>query len=285
MHLKLASTHFGRRLDGGWSEGNTLRSQGVVEIPVIACNPDTLLIFLNIFHGRTRSVKRSAPLKSLTELAVLVDYYECHETVEVFSDMWIEKLKESLPKRFCEDAARWLCISVVFKKGDIFCTMTTIAERQIDKSFRSSGLPIPGNVIGENNPWPNLAALMSVLECINRYREKHIGGIISLLYTLLEDLQDDQKGCSSACRSMVLGALTREMKSRRLLNPRPSPPSKATLWLCESVCEIEAPKWYERKDSGTLYILHPCKIRPFVQPVVKELKRNLCGLNDKYFLQ
>lgn len=51
------------------------------------------LILMMILHGRTRAVPRKISSKRLSEMAVLVDYYECYEAVEVFSDMWIDALE------------------------------------------------------------------------------------------------------------------------------------------------------------------------------------------------
>jgi hypothetical protein len=152
-HLQLASAHFQKMLNGSWLEGNTLRQQGTVEIPVIACDPNTLLILLNVIHGHIRSVPRSATVKKLTELAILVDYYQCHEVIEMLSDMWIGDLHRYVPRRSMEDVAQWLWISWVFQKDDIFKEKTWIAQSESDTAFRSFGLPIPDPIIGEDNRW------------------------------------------------------------------------------------------------------------------------------------
>lgn len=85
-------------LKGGWKEVHTLRSDGCGPLYVEGWDPDALLILMNIIHGRTRKIPRSVNLEMLANIAVLVDYYECVEVVEVFSEMWLNQLKEQSPK-------------------------------------------------------------------------------------------------------------------------------------------------------------------------------------------
>jgi len=153
-HLIIASRYFERRLKKCWPEGHTLHSQGYVEIPVTDCDPEAFLILLNIIHGHTRRVPRSLDVESLTKLAALVDYYECHEAVEVFSDMWIDRLKDNVAKSYSRDLIRWLCISWVFRKSEIFNNVTRIAQCESKGRIQQLGLPIPKHVIGKEYKCP-----------------------------------------------------------------------------------------------------------------------------------
>jgi hypothetical protein len=74
-------------------EGHTLSSQGHVEFRMDEKDSEAMLLVMNIIHGRARRVPRSVDLDVLTRLAVLVDYLECHEAIEPFSDRWIDDLK------------------------------------------------------------------------------------------------------------------------------------------------------------------------------------------------
>lgn len=147
-HLILASAQFERRLKECWSEGHTLCSEGYVEMPVTDCDPEALLILLNIIHGHTRRVPRSIDVESLTKIAVLVDYYECHEAVEIFSDMWIDRLKGEVPTTYSSELIKWLCISWVFRKDEIFRSVTQVAQCQSKGRIEQHGLPISKRVIG-----------------------------------------------------------------------------------------------------------------------------------------
>lgn len=147
-HLRLASTYFDKMFEEHWLEGNKLSTNDSVELPIQADqDPAALLILLNIVHGHTRKVPRSVSLRMLTKFAVLVDYYACHEALEVFSDMWIDRLKHNLPTTYSEDLIRWLCISWVFKKSALFNNVTRIAQRQSKGPVDTKGLPIPSSII------------------------------------------------------------------------------------------------------------------------------------------
>jgi hypothetical protein len=82
-----------------------------VEIPPPDEEPDLFAILLNIIHGRTKQVPRRIDLVQLKKLSILVDKYQMQEVVGVFTEIWINALKASLPKDHTEDLLFWLCIS------------------------------------------------------------------------------------------------------------------------------------------------------------------------------
>ncbi len=96
-HLALASSYFRRNLRSGMLESKTIGSEGRVKFHMDELDSGAMLIAMNIIHGRTRQVPRSVDLELLTKLAVLVDYLECHESIEPFSDGWIDGLKAGIP--------------------------------------------------------------------------------------------------------------------------------------------------------------------------------------------
>lgn len=49
-------------------------------------NAEALLSLMQIVNGRTRSVPGEVNLEMLAEIAVLVDYFDCLEAVEVFPE-------------------------------------------------------------------------------------------------------------------------------------------------------------------------------------------------------
>jgi len=85
-HLILASPTFRSMLGPGFEEGQRLRIEGSTELALGDDDPDAFEILLNIIHGLTRKVPRSVTLDMLTKLAVLINYYQMHEAVELFSD-------------------------------------------------------------------------------------------------------------------------------------------------------------------------------------------------------
>jgi hypothetical protein len=148
-HLTFASPHFTRNLRSGMLESQALRSQGHVEFCMDEQDPGAMLIVLNIIHGRTSQVPRTVDLDTLTKLAVMVDYLECHEAVEPFSDRWVDNLKGDIPTTCSNELIQWLCISLTFHKQIQFQAVTRTAIRLSRGVIQTLGLPIRESVVGE----------------------------------------------------------------------------------------------------------------------------------------
>lgn len=148
-HLTLSSKYFEGRLRSCWSEGETLRSKGDVELDITDTDPEAFLILLNIIHGHTRRVPRLVMLKQLTELAVLVDYFQCHEIVELFSNLWVDALRLQVPSERTNNVVRWIFISWVFRDAAIFKKVTRTAQRTAVAEMGTLELPIPSALKSE----------------------------------------------------------------------------------------------------------------------------------------
>ncbi|KAH7029533.1 uncharacterized protein B0I36DRAFT_350390 [Microdochium trichocladiopsis] len=103
-HLSLASPVFSQMLNGPWKEAtsfaastnaSTSASAGPQrrEIEASEWDTDATVILMDIIHGHFSQVPRTISLVMLAKVAILVDYYKCHEIVSVFSGPWIERLK------------------------------------------------------------------------------------------------------------------------------------------------------------------------------------------------
>jgi hypothetical protein len=152
-HMMLASAYFQKRLSGEYLDAVTLRNTGRATIS-LNDDPDTLTILLNIIHGRTRQVPRQVSLDLLSKLAVLINYYGMLESVELFSDTWIENLKrEGMPKMYNEQVLPWLFIFWVFEKGDDFRDMARLVQRECDERLDElvGIIPLPHIMISELN--------------------------------------------------------------------------------------------------------------------------------------
>lgn len=150
-HLMLASPWFKRLLKKErWSESARNERDGFFHITAAEWDAEAFLILLNIFHIRNRKVPRTVSLEMLAKIAVLADYYECHEVLELFTTMWLECLKKSSPIRQVYDRylVLWICISWVFDVKDFFAQATAIVVQKSDESLRTLGLPIPAKVSG-----------------------------------------------------------------------------------------------------------------------------------------
>ena len=140
-HLSLASLLFKNALKPCWREGNK-SPLNEYRIPEMGWDPECLLILMNIFHGCTRKVPRSIDLERLAMFAVLVDYYDCHEVVELWAEVWINQLKPNFPKTYSRDLILWLLISCVFKLPEQFSETTCIALKYSRGPIMTLGLPI-----------------------------------------------------------------------------------------------------------------------------------------------
>lgn len=148
-HLALASSYFKRNLESGMSESHTLSSEGRMNFLMNDEDPEAMLIIINVTHGRTRQIPRCVDLDMLTKIAVLVDYLECHEVIEPFSDMWIDDLKGSIAVTYSKALIQWLCISLIFHKESQFTVMTRTAIRQSKGPIQTLSLPIRESVVDE----------------------------------------------------------------------------------------------------------------------------------------
>jgi hypothetical protein len=152
-HLILASPTFRSMLGPSFEEGQRLRTDGSTDIALGDDDPDAFEILLNIIHGLTRKVPRSVALDLLAKLASLVDYYQMHEAVELFSDTWINNLmEEGLPKSYSSEAIRWLLITWVFHKPVEFKAVSRVIELGCDETVEDDfgeGTPIPATIIGK----------------------------------------------------------------------------------------------------------------------------------------
>lgn len=147
-HLILASTYFKKMLHDPWKEGIALASSSYT-INATEWGIEAMLILMNIIHGRVRSVPRSISLDILAQIAVLVDYYDCHEVVELFSECWIRDLSHNLPDEYGRDLILWIAISWVFSQETLFEAMTEVAVKKSKGPLQTLGLPIPQRIVGK----------------------------------------------------------------------------------------------------------------------------------------
>jgi hypothetical protein len=163
-HMMLASPVFEAMLKNQYKEGRMLASKGTVDIALPDDDPDAFVVLLNIIHGRPKKVPRQIDLALMTKISILVDKYQMHEVVGVFSDMWIEVLKADVPKvttalvppkLLTTDVLLWLCISWVFENDAVFKEVTELLMRTGDSELDQellNELPIPEAVISKVPP-------------------------------------------------------------------------------------------------------------------------------------
>ncbi|KAF5230168.1 hypothetical protein FAUST_9961 [Fusarium austroamericanum] len=93
-HLELASPIFKTMLTGPFTEGSA-DSSGVRRITASDWDHRALKIVLSIMHGYHRDVPRSLDFYMLVKVAMIVNYYDCLESVEVYTDLWLQHFEHS----------------------------------------------------------------------------------------------------------------------------------------------------------------------------------------------
>jgi hypothetical protein len=135
-------------LNRPWREADSLLSH---QIEAENFDEEALLILMHIIHGHHRSVPRTLSLEQVAKIAVIIDYYQCHEAVEIYMEMWIRHLNREVPTKYCKELILWLLILYVFPNPDLFLQVTAVAVRQSRGPLQTMGLPISPGVVGEQS--------------------------------------------------------------------------------------------------------------------------------------
>ena len=148
-HLELASPIFKTMVTGPFAEGHK-DSSGIRNITASDWIPDAFKVILTIIHGYHRDVPRLVSLEMLVQVAMIVDYYQCLESVEVYTDMWLEGLRSDFPTVYGRDCILFLFTSWALSKQDMFRDMTRLALRHSQKLIEVHDFPIPADVLGKS---------------------------------------------------------------------------------------------------------------------------------------
>jgi hypothetical protein len=145
-NLISASPWFSRLLKrDGWMESHRNPEDNMLHISAEDWDEQAFVIMMNIFHLRNRKVPRTVTLDMLAKIAVVADYYECTESIELFVEIWFAdlKTKSPIPTTYCRGLILWIWVSWAFKWVEIFKQSTAVAIKQCDELFQNLGLPIP----------------------------------------------------------------------------------------------------------------------------------------------
>ncbi|CEL10864.1 hypothetical protein ASPCAL13972 [Aspergillus calidoustus] len=215
-HLALACGYFHRMFGSGFSEGMELQSKGFVELKINHPNGLAFLLLMLIVHCQPRLVSRKLSKQTLTDVAVLVDYYQCHAAVDVFADMWIKAIeKEKVYELKGGESLKWVMISWVFRYEPKFKEATKEVVGRWKNTINARGLPIP----------------TVVLDMMNTQRTSFLQAFINSLHQLHTQVY---RGCllgarsntnkNELCTYVVLGAYTKAMMDKNVLMPKTQAP-------------------------------------------------------------
>lgn len=143
-HLTLSSAYFKNRLSAQFPEGQGLAANGSTTLEISDTYPEAFSVLMNIFHCH-KDVPRNVDLDMLTNLAVMTDYFQCHEALGPYPLVWLAGLKNKVPSEYSNDIVKWIFISWVFNYDDIFRAVTQTAQRKSPKYIDTLDLPIPAS--------------------------------------------------------------------------------------------------------------------------------------------
>lgn len=262
-HLVLASSVFKAMLGKEWMESKA-HADGYFYIEGEDWSVEAFLIVMNIIHGHNRTVPRVVDLTMLTKVAIIVDYYEFYEATEVFSGIWMEHLRKSVPTTYCRDLALWVCVSQIFGDEKIFHAVTRLAIRLVPRRMKTLELPI----------------LDSIKVEIESRRTKAIQRMVHELHILKNDLLDQRRGCSFACSMIHLGTLMYFMKECNILEQSKQDPfpGKSLAEVMDSIRGFSTPSWCDRHGTNRRCSGHSCSLITFLDPVLSDVENSLSGL-------
>lgn len=131
-HLSLASRVFKAMLQENFEEGEILRRDGHVEIPLPEDTPSSFKILMNIVHAKNKAIPSNVDLPLLTEFAILVDKYRMPDAAGFISGIWISNLASKIPRTMSKEIMSWMAIGSVFRNMKEFNGVAWIAATHAD---------------------------------------------------------------------------------------------------------------------------------------------------------
>jgi hypothetical protein len=111
----LASPRLRKTFSGAWKETADRDGDGLLTWHIADLfDPDAFIIVMNVIHGLNRQIPLAVHIELLAKIAVVTDYLQCHESMEVLSNLWIDSLRASLPNSYCRELIFWIMASSIF---------------------------------------------------------------------------------------------------------------------------------------------------------------------------
>ncbi|ATY59837.1 hypothetical protein A9K55_006924 [Cordyceps militaris] len=149
--LRHASRLFEKDLDpdGPWKQPE-VQPDGLRHKHLEGFDPQALSHVLNLIHFRTTQVPDNLEMEMLAKVAVIVDYFQCHEAMRFAVQSWIKEPNTNTvinELEFGRPLMLWLLIASVFKVQPILKRAITILVEEGTGPFDDLGLPISQDVI------------------------------------------------------------------------------------------------------------------------------------------
>lgn len=134
---------------GPWKQPH-VQPDGLIHKELEDFDPSALVHVLNIIHLRINLVPPTLPLVEIAKVAVIVDYFQCHDAIAFAAQSWTQGYKEFSPGTFTRTDLLWLFVSAVFGNAQICYPIGDRAVRFGMGPFETHGLPVPEKVVGED---------------------------------------------------------------------------------------------------------------------------------------
>ncbi|KAF4414898.1 het-d [Fusarium acutatum] len=191
---------------------------------------EALRIVMKVVHAQAQDLPDEVTLQMIVSIAEVVDDLQCHDALSFFVKVWINRLSESVPSQMCDELVQWIFVASVFGLDEKFKQATRVAI------MRSTG---PIDILG-------LPMRPGIFDKIEQKRQDLLEDLIAQLNDVLNNLCSDRSCRVLACRLMMLGALTHEMKNTNLHSPRPARPfrNQSLSSALEAVRQFDSPSLY-----------------------------------------
>lgn len=155
-HAKLASPVFKAMLEHSFREGEALKRNGRVEIPLPDDDPDNFLLLMKMAHAMHRGLPRVIPLDTLTKVTILVDKYRAHDFASFFAELWIDNMNGEIGAASVKDLVLWLAIAWSFRAAEFNVVTHSLVQNStgVDLSmkhlqYEGIDLPIPEEILSK----------------------------------------------------------------------------------------------------------------------------------------
>ncbi|KAF5522349.1 hypothetical protein CGCA056_v006886 [Colletotrichum aenigma] len=278
-HLRLASEYFLKLLAGSWKETSLPNALPIIEAQ--DWDVDAFLILMKVIHGRLDDVPTVISLEMVAQVAVLVDYYQCHETMKFASKLWLERLSKQVLNACSRRLVLKIFVAWVFDHQRLFAKATKMAILTCQGVLPTLGLPIPDAIISKffQNAHLLLAQGSQATEEIERQRQKSLREIADTLHSLHAYLKG-RAGCSEACSYILCGALADAMYTSGFLALESTDfPGQSVVSLSKVSREIETPQWHLSNTSDK----KACALSTFLRPCMDRIEYDQVGLELQQF--
>ncbi|KAF5962301.1 hypothetical protein FBULB1_14317 [Fusarium bulbicola] len=202
-------------------------------------DPEALRIVMKVIHAQAQNLPDEVTLQMIVSIAEIVDDLQCHDALSFFVKVWINRLSNSVPSQMCDELVQWIFVALVFGLDEKFKQVTRVAIMCSTGPMDVLGLPMR----------PDIA------DKIEQRRQDLLEDSISQLNAVLDNLSSDHSCRVLACRLMMLGALTHQMKNTNLHSPRPARPfrNQSLSSVLEAVRHFDSPSLYLPSEDTSHY--------------------------------